>query len=233
MQRGFSRCVHGPFILPHVLFLLTFEDELETLSFGQALDLYWKFHSTCPTVGDYLTMVDNKTGGFFRMALRLMEVKSKKQLGPELFQLITLVGRYYQIRDDYLNLASEEVSSLIGNSHSIINFTNKNWLQYTAKKGFCDDLSEGKLSFPLIHVLQNSPAADVLRGLLFHRSGSEELSTDVKLYILKEMKGAGSLVYTQGILTDLFEAIMKTMERVEADLGPNTRLKSFLLWLKL
>jgi geranylgeranyl pyrophosphate synthase len=82
---------------------------LETLALGQSLDLYWKFHKTCPTTSEYLTMVDNKTGGFFRMALRIMEIESGATPCPDLTHLVTLMGRYYQIRDDYLNLTSDEV----------------------------------------------------------------------------------------------------------------------------
>jgi geranylgeranyl pyrophosphate synthase len=55
-------------------------------------------------------MVDNKTGGFFRLVLRLLEIESESEPNPELMHLFTLLGRYYQIRDDYLNLASEEVA---------------------------------------------------------------------------------------------------------------------------
>lgn len=56
-------------------------------------------------------MVDNKTGGFFRLVLRLLEVESEREPNSELMHLFTLLGRYYQIRDDYLNLASEEVTN--------------------------------------------------------------------------------------------------------------------------
>lgn len=54
-------------------------------------------------------MVDNKTGGFFRMTLRLTQVEAKVEPCHDLSHLITLMGRYYQIRDDYLNLTSQEV----------------------------------------------------------------------------------------------------------------------------
>ncbi|XRM46857.1 hypothetical protein ABZX51_009883 [Aspergillus tubingensis] len=86
-----------------------FLDELETLALGQALDLHWKFQKKCPTTSEYLNMVDNKTGGLFRMALRVMEIESKTEPCPDLMHLITLMGRYYQIRDDYMNLRSDEV----------------------------------------------------------------------------------------------------------------------------
>lgn len=88
---------------------LTPADELETLALGQALDLHWKFQKKCPTTSEYLNMVDNKTGGLFRMALRVMEIESKTEPCPDLMHLITLMGRYYQIRDDYMNLTSDEV----------------------------------------------------------------------------------------------------------------------------
>ncbi|KAG2414582.1 hypothetical protein HFD88_003773 [Aspergillus terreus] len=190
-----------------------FLDELETLALGQALDLYWKFHKTCPTTSEYLTMVDNKTGGFFRLALRVMEIESGATPCPDLTHLVTLMGRYYQIRDDYLNLTSDE---------------------YTGTKGFCEDLSEGKFSFPLLHALQNSASADMIRGLLFHRENGRELSPDMKAYIVAEMKEAGSLAHTRDTVMQLHDAMMETLDKVEAALGrPNKRLKAFLLWLKL
>ncbi|RDH19521.1 terpenoid synthase [Aspergillus niger ATCC 13496] len=189
-----------------------FLEELETLALGQALDLHWKFQKTCPTTGEYLTMVDNKTGGLFRMTLRLLEIESKAEPCPDLMQLITLMGRYYQIRDDYLNLTSDE---------------------YTGTKGYCEDLSEGKLSFPLIYALQKSPEADMLRGLLFHRENGHELSLDMKSYIVAEMRKVGSLAHARETALQLFDAMMGTLERVEATLGPNKRLKALLLWLKL
>lgn len=66
-------------------------------------------------MNDYLTMIDNKTGGFFRIALRLIVVEASAPPShiDKLIHLITLFGRFYQIRDDYQNLTSDEVSSLI------------------------------------------------------------------------------------------------------------------------
>jgi hypothetical protein len=57
-------------------------------------------------------MIDNKTGAFFRLVLRLLEAEAQSQPVPELMHLLTLLGRYYQIRDDYMNLASDEVCLL-------------------------------------------------------------------------------------------------------------------------
>lgn len=42
-------------------------------------------------------------------------------------------GLYFQIRDDYCNLSLKE---------------------YSENKSFCEDLTEGKFSFPMIHAIQ-------------------------------------------------------------------------------
>lgn len=89
------------------------EDGLQSLCNGQGLELYWRFHGTCPSPEDYITMIDNKTGSFFKLIVELMETESRSSPTPNLLQLTTLIGRYYQIRDDYNNLASDEVSITI------------------------------------------------------------------------------------------------------------------------
>ncbi|PLB54031.1 terpenoid synthase [Aspergillus steynii IBT 23096] len=189
-------------------------NELEILTLGQGMDLNWTFLKKCPTVSEYLIMIDHKTGGFFRLALQLMQVDADVQPNDNLMHLITLMGRYYQIRDDYQNLASEE---------------------YTAKKGFCDDLSEGKFSFPLIHLLQQSPNADVLRQLpIFGADGQrDEVSEATKLDILDEMKRTGSLEHTLDVLNQLFDSMLATLDTVEKQMGPNKKLRCLILLLKL
>lgn len=68
-------------------------------------------------------MVDNKTGGYFRLISQLMAAVEDKELQPCFIELITLLGRYYQIRDDYQNLASDEVSTSFPFIHCYSNFT--------------------------------------------------------------------------------------------------------------
>lgn len=85
-------------------------EESQNLCVGQGLDLYWRHHVRCPSIQEYIAMVDNKTGSFFRLASRLMEAEATKpSSSAKLLNLVTLMGRYYQIRDDYQNLASQEV----------------------------------------------------------------------------------------------------------------------------
>ena len=49
--------------------------------------------------------------------------------------LVNLISILFQIRDDYMNLASTE---------------------YGDNKGFCEDLTEGKFSFPVVHAIRAS-----------------------------------------------------------------------------
>jgi geranylgeranyl diphosphate synthase type 3 len=61
-----------------------------------------------------------------------------------------LLGLFGQIRDDLMNLQSAEVSLLLPYLSTRVLYQTK---QYTSKKGFADDLTEGKFSFPVIHAI--------------------------------------------------------------------------------
>ena len=52
-------------------------EELLNLHRGQGMDLFWRDTLTCPSEDDYLEMVENKTGGLFRLAVKLMQAESK------------------------------------------------------------------------------------------------------------------------------------------------------------
>jgi geranylgeranyl diphosphate synthase type 3 len=51
--------------------------EMLNLHRGQGMDLFWRDTLTCPTEDEYLEMVGNKTGGLFRLAVKLMQAESK------------------------------------------------------------------------------------------------------------------------------------------------------------
>ena len=46
----------------------------------------------------------------FRLLTRLMAAESSKKIGADLDYFCCLIGRYFQIRDDYQNLVSLDVS---------------------------------------------------------------------------------------------------------------------------
>jgi geranylgeranyl diphosphate synthase type 3 len=54
----------------------TLPDEMLNLHRGQGLDIHWRDHQICPTEDEYKSMVIDKTGGLFRLAIRLMQAYS-------------------------------------------------------------------------------------------------------------------------------------------------------------
>lgn len=56
-----------------------YSDELCNLHRGQGMDLFWRDTLTCPSEDDYLEMVGNKTGGLFRLAVKLMQAESSSK----------------------------------------------------------------------------------------------------------------------------------------------------------
>jgi ophiobolin F synthase len=51
-------------------------EEIDYLHLGQSWDLWWKSNGSWPTEREYINMVDNKTGGMFRLLARLMQAES-------------------------------------------------------------------------------------------------------------------------------------------------------------
>lgn len=43
------------------------------------------------------------------------------------------------------------------------------FFKYTENKSFCEDLSEGKFSFPIIHAIRTHPEDRQIMSILFHR----------------------------------------------------------------
>lgn len=78
--------------------------------------------------------------------------------------------------------------------------------QYTSEKGFCEDLDEGKFSFPIVHAWHSQPSDLKLRGILQERRASGSLSVPHKKMILDCLRHAGSMDHT-----------MKTLKRLESD----------------
>ncbi|OJD36442.1 geranylgeranyl pyrophosphate synthase [Diplodia corticola] len=176
-------------------------DEMKNLLVGQSMDLYWTYNVSVPTVREYLQMVDGKTGGLFRMISRLMVARSELEPKPlGLDRLMTLLGRYFQIRDDYSNLVSD---------------------QYTAAKGFAEDLDEGKCSLILMHALEHGDptARRLLSGMMQQRRTAGCAGPGHKELILGILEEAGSLAYTAGVLGALAVELVEEIGAVERATG--------------
>ncbi|EJS41366.1 bts1p [Saccharomyces arboricola H-6] len=177
--------------------IIIFNEELINLHRGQGLDIYWRdfLPEIIPTQEMYLNMVMNKTGGLFRLTLRLMETLSpSSHHGHSLVPFINLLGIIYQIRDDYLNLKD---------------------FQMCNEKGFAEDITEGKLSFPIVHALnftkaehQTEQHEEILRILLLR---TNDIDLKSKLIEILEFR-TDSLNYTKNFINKLVNMIKKDNE---------------------
>lgn len=165
------------------------------------------------------------------MLVRLMAAKTGVNPGPppDLGRLVLLLGRYFQIRDDYMNLTSDEVFSILSYYLNYpLHLPEGIYLthppppaKYTFQKGFCEDLDEGKFSLTLIHTLENAPEAEysILRHVLAQRSVASTMSLAQKMLVMDIVKGAGSLEYTVAALRRIGAEIEVELGRIERETG--------------
>ncbi|RAK94795.1 bifunctional terpene synthase/polyprenyl synthetase family protein [Aspergillus ibericus CBS 121593] len=184
-------------------------EELEKLFIGQSWDLHWKFHKRCPSEEAYFEMVDKKTGALFLMLLRLMQVSSPVSTSFDITHFCRLMGRWYQVRDDYMNLQSTDYSNL---------------------KGFCEDLDEGKFSYPVIRACNTSSSAqDIILGAFQAQQGSsDKLARATKLQILRLIDSTGALDHTWKLVRDLHREIGAEIGVLEGKLGGNPMLRGMM-----
>uniref|UniRef100_A0A7S0AGX8 Uncharacterized protein n=1 Tax=Minutocellus polymorphus TaxID=265543 RepID=A0A7S0AGX8_9STRA len=87
-------------------------------------------------------------------------------------------------------------------------------------KSFCEDLTEGKFSFPIIHCIRKDPSDTRLLSILKQRTED----VDVKRYAQQMMKDAKSLHYTREKCTELSGEIARQIQ----ELGGNEPLLKLL-----
>lgn len=186
--------------LDHPEAVMLFTRQLLELHRGQGLDIYWRDNYVCPTEDEYKAMVLQKTGGLFGLAVGLMQLFSdyKEDLKP----LLNTLGLFFQIRDDYANLHSKE---------------------YSENKSFCEDLTEGKFSFPTIHAIWSRPESTQVQNILRQRTEN----IDIKKYCVQYLEDVGSFEYTRNTLREL-EA--KAYKQIEA-CGGNPELEALVKYL--
>ncbi|KAL8918025.1 MAG: hypothetical protein Q9208_007623 [Pyrenodesmia sp. 3 TL-2023] len=208
----FVRAVREAADLPNGRSTAVLTEQLETLFVGQSWDLHWREKVLCPTEDEYLEMVDKKTGGLFALLASLMALESTSTAHYDLDVLITLVGRYFQIRDDYINLTSRE---------------------YSEQKGFCEDLDEGKISYCLVMCGQKDQGrAEQIMGMFRQqaRLGQQKaLQRQTKEHILKLLEEAGAMEATRGKLRELEKALDAEIEGLEGVAGVENPLLKILV----
>ncbi|XP_054266724.1 terpene synthase [Macrosteles quadrilineatus] len=151
-------------------------EQLLELHRGQGIEIYWRDNFHCPSEEEYKQMTVRKTGGLFMLAIRLMQLFSENK--SDFTKLASILGLYFQIRDDYCNLCLQE---------------------YSENKSFCEDLTEGKFSFPIIHAIKSRPDDRQVIHILRQRTRDVE----VKRYCITLLDKFGSFAHTRETLLQL------------------------------
>lgn len=172
--------------------------ELLNLHRGQGMDLFWRETLTCPNEDEYLDMVGNKTSGLFRLAVKLMQAESRTE--KDCVSLVNVLGLVFQICDDYLNLSNTT---------------------YTKNKGLCEDLTEGKFSFPIIHSIRSNPGNHQLISILKQKTKDDE----VKLYATNYMESTGSFAYTRQVVRELRDRALTLIDEIDGQAGNDEGLE--------
>ncbi|KAL4876396.1 putative geranylgeranyl diphosphate synthase [Aspergillus karnatakaensis] len=183
--------------------------ELENLYLGQSWDLYWKYNLQCPRIDDYLNMVDNKTGCMFRLLLRLVQAETTEAPAgagglpsslPALDQLTILFGRFFQIRDDYMNLCSGI---------------------YTEQKGAYEDLDEGKFSYPIVYCIAHDEGfRKFIHGVFRQQrssitTGLAPLAPEIKEYVVEYLRTSGTFEHCRRYLEQMEAEVVAEIGQVE------------------
>ena len=190
--------------------LSVFVEELLNLHRGQGQDIVWRDTQKVPTEEEYYSMVLDKTGGLFRLAVGLMAAFSSRDKS-EFRELVDQLALYFQIRDDLVNLKSDE---------------------YALSKSYCEDLTEGKFSYPILHAIRARPDDTRLLNILKQKTEN----TDVKRHAVEFMESVGSFEKTREALAaikgDIAAAIaalgghdqlVKLVEKLDAQVAESSK----------
>ena len=171
------------------------------LHHGQGMEIWWRDNFVSPSEDEYRQMVMRKCGGLFNLGVRLMQLFTSRELRHRwnFDRLCELLSLLFQIRDDYCNLMSKD---------------------YANKKSFCEDLTEGKFSFPILHAVNTRENDTRIIHILKQRTEDVEL----KRYCVRLLHEFGSIDYTRKVCQDLAKQIYDEIGK----LGGNPYLENLI-----
>ncbi|KAA8574050.1 hypothetical protein EYC84_005582 [Monilinia fructicola] len=161
-----------------------------------------------------------QTGGLFRMAAGMMRAEATKNYNLDTDKLMKILGKYYQLRDDYNDL----VPSANGGEKNLDIVYN--------------DLDQGSFTFPIIHALEKEveKGDEELLSILRSRKWNQGiLSPETKKLAVKKIQDMGSFTYAKGVLYELHEEMEQELGILEkmAGMEENWILRLMLFRLKV
>lgn len=182
--------------------------EMINIHIGQALDIWWhKGKASGVTEKQYLQMCAYKTGTLARLSARLAAIFSgaPEETEHSLGRLAESLGVGFQIQDDVLSASPGE---------------------FTEKKGYGDDITEGKRSLIVIHALANAPEEEreELLDILDKHTRDRELIKRALDILSKN----GSVDYARQFARNLIQDAWKQAEPLLPDKPPKKTLEAFM-----
>ncbi|CAJ0574573.1 unnamed protein product, partial [Mesorhabditis spiculigera] len=178
-----------------------FTEQMLELHRGQGKEIFWRDSVVCPSESEYETMVLQKTGGLFMLAIRSMQVFSNVPEQKDFTSLLRNLAVYFQIRDDYLNLCSADMH---------------------AAKSYAEDLTEGKFSYPIIKAIKSKAAGNDDEVLNILRQRTEDI--ELKKFCVSLIQSRGAFDSTLARLKELAADIMENVQQ----LGENTQIMQLI-----
>lgn len=187
--------------------------ELIRVAFGQATDIAW--HNGLANADniseeEYLQMCSNKTGCMARMSAKLAALLSgaDNKTIETLGRFAETVGIAFQIQDDTLSVVGDE---------------------FAEKKGYGDDITEGKRSLLVIHTLQKTNENDRKRLIeILNMHTTDKKLIDEAIFIIKKY---GSVEYAKEKARKMVEDIWKEADKLLKPSDAKEKLKAFAYYL--
>ena len=188
-----------------------YTQEMINVSVGQALDIWWhKGKKLDVTEDQYLQMCAYKTGTLARLSARLAAILAgaDKETERLLGRLAESLGVGFQIQDDVLSASQGE---------------------FTEKKGYGDDITEGKRSLIVIHALSHAPENE--KKELLDILGKHTHDPVLISRALEILSKSGSVDYAKRFAARLVEDAWKEAEPRLPDNPAKKTLESFTRFL--
>jgi len=183
-----------------------FAQEMINIHAGQAMDIYWhKGKQESIGEAEYMQMCAYKTGCLTRMAAKLAAVLSgaSEEQVEKLGKFAEMVGIGFQIQDDILSANGSE---------------------FQDKKGYGDDITEGKRTLIVIHALKNADEND--RKRLLEILGMHTRDKALIKEALGILAKKGSVDYARKKAAELVSGAWKEVEPTIPDSKAKQRLKA-------
>lgn len=183
-------------------------EEMLRLHIGQGTDIHWhKARNSRVTEKQYFSMCANKTGTLARLSAKLGAIlgNGTEKQAEALGRFAESIGIAFQIKDDILNIEGG-----LG-------------------KEFGDDITEGKMSLPVIRTLSVASGTkrnELRRILERHTSDKEEIKTAIGI-----IRGCKSTEYSKGIADRIVTESWKILEPLLEDSEYKSRLQQLSVFM--